>query len=150
MIKRLPFLKFLPSFMKLDDVFYFMFFFLSGYMLKEKWQFVKEFCAKYWYITITVFVLANFMFVMCTHIHVWHRHLMNCFGIEIYSLAIQIHEVITTIENRAYVLYNTFGCCLAVMPSRKEVMPMTTYETLMVALTAFGIVCVVLVEYIKK
>lgn len=26
-----------------------------------------------------------------THIHVWHRHLMNCFGIEIYSLAIQIH-----------------------------------------------------------
>lgn len=38
------------------------------------------------------------------------------------------------------------GC----VPSGKEVMPMTTYETLMIALTAFGIVIVVLIEYIKK
>lgn len=58
------FLKVLPSFMKLDDVFYFMVFFLAGYMLKEKWQSVKVFCSKYWYVTITVFILVNLVFVM--------------------------------------------------------------------------------------
>ena len=36
------------------------------------------------------------------------------------------------------------------MLSGKEVMPMTTYETLMVALTTLGIIIVVLIEYIKK
>lgn len=32
------FLNIMPEFMKLDDVFYYMVFFLSGYMLKDGWQ----------------------------------------------------------------------------------------------------------------
>ena len=58
------FLNVLPSFMKLDDVFYYMVFFLAGYVLKEKWQDVKRFCAKYWYITFSLFILLNLAFVM--------------------------------------------------------------------------------------
>lgn len=58
------FLNVLPSFMKLDDVFYYMVFFLAGYVLKEKWQDVKRFCAKYWYITFSLFILLNLAFIM--------------------------------------------------------------------------------------
>ena len=58
------FMKVLPSFMKLDDVFYFMVFFLGGYMLKGRWRDVKAFCAQYWYVTISLFILVNLVFVM--------------------------------------------------------------------------------------
>ena len=57
------FLNVMPEFMKLDDVFYYMVFFLSGYMLKDGWQKMKKFCARYWYVTITVFLLVNLLFV---------------------------------------------------------------------------------------
>ncbi len=60
----LYFLKVMPEFMKLNDVFYFMVFFLAGYMVKDVWPDTKRFCAKYWYATIPVFLLANLVFVM--------------------------------------------------------------------------------------
>ena len=60
----LYFLKVMPEFMMLDEVFYFMVFFLAGYMMKDVWSDMESFCAKYWYVTIPMFLLANLVFVM--------------------------------------------------------------------------------------
>ena len=60
----LYFLKVMPNFMKLGDVSYFMEFFLAGYIMKNMWPNMKTFCAKYWYVTIPLFLLANLLFVM--------------------------------------------------------------------------------------
>lgn len=60
----LYFLNVMPGFMKLDDVFYFMVFFLVGYVMKDVWPNMRAICAKYWYVTISVFLIANLVFVL--------------------------------------------------------------------------------------
>ena len=60
----LYFLKIMPSFMRLDDVFYYMIYFLVGFMIKDVWPNIKKFFSKYWYITISIFIIGNLIFIM--------------------------------------------------------------------------------------
>lgn len=57
------FLIVMPEFMKLDDVFYYMVFFLEGYIMKDVWYVMKRYCKIYWYVTIPIFLFFNMIFV---------------------------------------------------------------------------------------
>ena len=57
------FLDFLPTIFALDKVFYFMVFFLAGYMLDECYPAIKTWSLKYWWLIYIVFILANLVFV---------------------------------------------------------------------------------------
>lgn len=59
----LYFLKFLPTIFALDRVFYYMVFFIAGYMLDEKYAVIKAWSLKYWWLVYMVFVVANIVFV---------------------------------------------------------------------------------------
>lgn len=58
------YMDFMPTLFKLDAVFYFLFFFLLGYALHDHWAFLKWFCLKYWYVTISVLVLLNLILII--------------------------------------------------------------------------------------
>ena len=57
------FLDFLPSIFAFDKVFYFMVFFIAGYMLNDYYTVIKVWSMKYWLLTYLVFIIANILFV---------------------------------------------------------------------------------------
>ena len=57
------FLDFLPLTFALDKVFYFMIFFIAGYMLNESYQAIKVWSVKYWWLIYLVFIVANILLI---------------------------------------------------------------------------------------
>lgn len=58
------YLAFLPKEFKIKDVFYFMYFFLIGFALRDNWEQLKGFCRKYWFVIFILFIVANIVFVI--------------------------------------------------------------------------------------
>lgn len=57
-------LDFLPELFTLDKVFYFMVFFILGFMLDEKYPAIKIWALKYWWVIYIVFICANLIFIL--------------------------------------------------------------------------------------
>ena len=58
------FLDFLPTIFALDKVFYFMVFFISGFMLCEHYEKMKKWCLSYWWLLYSMALVLNVFFIL--------------------------------------------------------------------------------------
>lgn len=101
------FLDFLPTIFALDKVFYFMVFFLTGYMLDEYYPVIKTWSLKYWWVIYVVFVLANITFIetLCNVSFVFRFILPFTGTLAVMTMASQLEKVIEKSKVAQYVEY---------------------------------------------
>ena len=58
------FMAFMPKEFKMKDVFYFLYFFLIGFLMHNYWDRIKDYCRKYWYVVIALFLVLNLFFII--------------------------------------------------------------------------------------
>lgn len=101
------FLDFLPTILALDKVFYFMVFFLAGYMLNEHYPAIKAWSLKYWWIIYIVFALANIVFIetLCNVPFVFRFILPFTGTLAVMTMAFQLEKVIEKSNVAQYIEY---------------------------------------------
>lgn len=90
------FLEFLPPIFALDKVFYFMVFFISGYMLDQQYLSIKAWALKWWWLVYAVFVVANMVFIetLCQIPFVFRFILPFTGTLAVMTMAFQLEKVI--------------------------------------------------------
>lgn len=101
------FLDFLPSIFALEKVFYFMVFFLAGYMLDEYYPAIKSWSLKYWWVIYLIFVFANIVFVSpISKMHFVFRFILPFSGtLAVMTMAFQLEKVIEKSKVAQYIEY---------------------------------------------
>lgn len=101
------FLDFLPTIFALDKVFYFMVFFLAGYMLDEYYPSIKSWSLKYWWVIYVVFVLANIVFIdQLIKVKFLYRFILPFTGtLGVMTMAFQLEKVIANSKVAQYIEY---------------------------------------------
>ena len=101
------FLDFMPTIVALDKVFYFMVFFLAGYMLDEYYPAIKAWSLKYWWIIYIVFALANIIFIetLCNVTFVFRFILPFTGTLAVMTMAFQLEKVIEKSKVAQYIEY---------------------------------------------
>ena len=98
---------FLPTIFALDKVFYFMVFFLAGYMLDEYYPAIKTWALKWWWLIYAVFFVANIVFIetLC-HIPFVFRFVLPFTGtLAVMTMAFQLEKVIEKSKVVRYIEY---------------------------------------------
>lgn len=101
------FLEFMPTLFALNKVFYYMVFFLAGYMFDDYYPTIKTWTLKYWWITYAVFILANIVFVESLFkIPFVFRFVLPFTGtIGVMTMAFQLEKVIEKSKVAQYIEY---------------------------------------------
>ena len=101
------FLDFMPTIFALDKVFYFMVFFLAGYMLDEYYPAIKAWLLKYWWLIYIVFIVANIVFIetLCKVPFVFRFILPFTGTLAVMTMAFQLEKVIEKSKVAQYVEY---------------------------------------------
>ena len=88
------YLKFLPTIFALDKVFYFIVFFIVGYMLNRTYPIVKDFSLKHWWLIYLVFLAINIVFIVPLHnVSFLFRFIMPITGsIAVMTMAFQLER----------------------------------------------------------
>lgn len=101
------FLDFLPTIFALNKVFYFMVFFLAGYMLDEYYPSIKSWALKYWWVIYVVFVLANIVFIdQLIKVKFLYRFILPFTGtLGVMTMAFQLEKVVEKSKVAQYIEY---------------------------------------------
>jgi fucose 4-O-acetylase-like acetyltransferase len=101
------FLDFLPTIFALDKVFYFMVFFLAGYMLDEYYPAIKSWSLKYWWFIYAVFIMANIVFIdELVKVKFLYRFILPFTGtLGVMTMAFQLEKVIEKSKVAQYIEY---------------------------------------------
>ncbi len=101
------FLDFLPSIFALNKVFYFMVFFIAGYMLDDYYLAVKEWALRWCWVGYLVFVMANIVFIRTFyHLPFVFRFVLPFTGtFAVMTMAFQLEKVIEKNHVARYVEY---------------------------------------------
>lgn len=98
---------FLPTIFALDKVFYFMVFFLAGYMLDEYYPAIKTWALKWWWLIYAVFFVANIVFIetLCNIPFVFRFVLPFTGTLAVMTMAFQLEKVIEKSKVVRYIEY---------------------------------------------
>lgn len=101
------FLDFLPTIFALDKVFYYMVFFIAGYMLDEYYPAIKSWSLKYWWVIYLVFALANIVFIGdLVTLKFLFRFILPFTGtLAVMTMAFQLEKVIEKSKVAQYIEY---------------------------------------------
>ncbi len=101
------FLDFLPTIFALDKVFYYMVFFIAGYMLDEYYSAIKSWSLKYWWLIYVVFIMANIVFVdELVKVKFLYRFILPFTGtLGVMTMAFQLEKVIEKSKVAQYIEY---------------------------------------------
>lgn len=101
------FLDFWPSIFALDKVFYFMVFFLAGYMLDEYYSAIKAWSLRYWWFIYAVFIVAHLVFIetLCKVPFVFRFILPFTGTLAVMTMAFQLEKVVEKNKAAQYIEY---------------------------------------------
>ena len=101
------FIDFLPTIFALDKVFFFMVFFLVGYLINDYHSAIKNWLLKYWWLNYMVIVVANIVFIETLYKMPYvFRFILPITGtIAVMTMAFQLEKVIKKSKVTQYIEY---------------------------------------------
>ncbi len=101
------FMKFMPTIFALEKVFYYMVFFIAGYLLDKHYPAIKAWSLKFWWFVYFVFLLANIVFVrqLCHFPFVFRFILPFSGSLAVMTMAFQLEKVIDKSKVAQYIEY---------------------------------------------
>lgn len=90
------FFDFLPTILALDKVFYFMVFFLAGYIIDDNYPAIKNWLMKYWWLNYMIFIVANIIYIgtLCKLPFIFRFVLPFTGTLAVMTMAFQLEKVI--------------------------------------------------------
>lgn len=98
---------FMPKIFALDKVFYFMVFFLAGFVIENSYPSIKAWSLKHWWLIYIIFVIANLLFVdELVKVKFLYRFILPFTGtLAVMTMAFQLEKVIERSKVAHYIEY---------------------------------------------